>query len=165
MRSDWSDLDDDKVGQARGKAIVYNIISDQETDMDQQPIVTAPLRRPNTWPKVLTYGRGRGQFPLANWTSVTKGCGCRHNSRYDISQAPPLLNNFQEPIAERILMVVAPTDRVQTYEGNLAPSKSRKGLANCTWVRLGIQELDLQIITVQNKDNGKNLVTILIIGH
>ena len=28
-------------------------------------------------------------------------------------------------------------DRVQTYDGNLAPSKSRKDLANWSWVRLG----------------------------
>ena len=31
---------------------------------------------------------------------------------------------------------MAPNDRVQTYEGNLVPSKSRKDLANWTWVRL-----------------------------
>ena len=41
----------------------------------------------------------------------------------------------QEP--EKILAVVVPTDRVQTYEGNLAPGKTRKPLANWTWVRLG----------------------------
>ena len=41
----------------------------------------------------------------------------------------------QEP--EKILAVVLSTDRVQTYEGNLAPGKTRKPLANWTWVRLG----------------------------
>ena len=51
--------------------------------------------------------------------SLTKGHGCGHNSGCDISQAPSLLNN-QEPIAERNLAAVAPKDRVQTYEGNLA---------------------------------------------
>ena len=66
---------------------------------------------------------------------MTKGCGCGHNSGHDISQAPHLLKN-QELIVERNLSVVAPTDRVQTYEGNLAPSKSRKDLANWSWVRL-----------------------------
>ena len=74
--------------------------------------------------------------PFGKLDSVTKGHGCRHNSRCDISQAPPFLNN-EEPITERNLTVVAPTDKVQTYEGNLAPSKSRKDLANWTWVRLG----------------------------
>ena len=100
VQSNWSDSDNDKDSQTRGKPIVYDITSDQETDMHQQPITSALLRRPNTWPKVLTCGRGGGKL---------------HNSRYDISQAPPLLNN-QEPIAERNLTVVAPTDRVQTYE-------------------------------------------------
>ena len=94
----------------------------------QQSIASTPLRRPNAWPKVLTYGRGRGRFPLANWTSVTKGHG--HNSRCDTSEALPLLNNIQEPVVERNLTVVAPTDRVQSYEGNLVPSKARKILAN-----------------------------------
>ena len=34
-------------------------------------------------------------------------------------------------------MIVAPTDRIQTNEGNLAPGIPRKDLANWTWVRLG----------------------------
>ena len=84
----------------------------------------------------MTCQRGGGKFPLANWTSVTKGHGCGHNSRQDISEAPPLLNN-QEPNADRNLAVVVPTDKVQTYQGDLAPSKSREDLVNWTWVRLG----------------------------
>ena len=67
----------------------------------------------------MNYERGRGRFPLANWARVTKGCECRHNSRCDISEAPPLSNN-QGPIVERNLSVVLPTDRVQTYQGDLA---------------------------------------------
>ena len=63
MRSDLSDSDDDKDSQVRGKPIIHDISSDQETDTDQQTTVAAPLRRPNTWPKVLTCGRGRGKFP------------------------------------------------------------------------------------------------------
>ena len=97
-RSNWSNLDNDKESQVRGTPIVYDITFDQETDTDQQPIATAPLRRPHTLPKILTCGRGRGKFPLANRTSVTKGQG--HNSRCDISEAPPLLNN-QDPNMER----------------------------------------------------------------
>ena len=53
VRSDWSDLDDDKDSQTRGKRIVYDITSDQESDKDQQPSTSAPLRRPNTQTKVL----------------------------------------------------------------------------------------------------------------
>ena len=37
----------------------------------------------------------------------------------------------------RNLAIVAPIDRVQTYERNLAPSIARKDLANWSWVRLG----------------------------
>ena len=99
----------DKDSQSRGRPIVYDITFEQETDADQQPITTAPLRRPNTWPKVLTCGRGRGKFPLANWTSVTKGCGQRHNSRCHISEGPPLVKN-QEPIEERNSAVAIPTE-------------------------------------------------------
>ena len=136
VRSDWSDSDDGKDNQARGKPIVYDITSDQEMDMDQLPSTSAPLRRPNTWCKVLTCGRGRGKFPLANWTSMTKGHGCRHITGCEISQAPLLFNN-QELTVERNIAVGAPMDRVQTYEGNLDPNKSRKNLANWSWVRLG----------------------------
>ena len=60
QRSDWSDLDNDKDSQVRGKSLIYGITSDQETDTDKQAITTAPLRRPNTWPKVLTCERGKG---------------------------------------------------------------------------------------------------------
>ena len=77
-------------------------------------------------------GRGRGNFPLANWTSLAKGCECRIINGYDIPQTPPV---HQEP--ERNLAVVAPTDRIQIYEGDLAPARGRKPLANRTWVSLG----------------------------
>ena len=88
QKSDWSDSDDDKDSQARGRSIVYDITSNQEKDWDQQPITTAPLRRLKTLIKVLTCGRGRGNFPLANWTSVTKGCGCRHKCQFQMLSDP-----------------------------------------------------------------------------
>ena len=66
---------------------------------------------------------------------MTKGCGHRHNSGHDISEATLLLNN-QDSNAERSSAVVIPTDRVQTCQGDLASSKSRKDLANWTWDRL-----------------------------
>ena len=66
MISDWSDSNDDKDNKVRGKPIIHDISSDQEIDTDQQTTAAVPLRRPNTWPKVLTCGRGRGKFPLAN---------------------------------------------------------------------------------------------------
>ena len=139
MRSDWSNSDDSKDNQVRGKPVVVDITSDHDMDMDQQPSTSNPststsLRRPNTYPKVLSFGRGRGKFPLANWTSVTKGCGCGLISGCGMPQVPSV---HQEPTVERNLAIVTPTDRVQTYEGNQAPSKSRKDLANWSWVRLG----------------------------
>ena len=80
----------------------------------------------------MSLGRGRGNFPLANWTSVAKGHGCRFINGYDIPQSPPV---HQEPV-ERNLEVVAPTDRVQTSVGNLSSSTTRKDLTNWSWVRL-----------------------------
>ena len=64
--------------------------------------------------------------------SLAKRCGCRIINRCDIPQTPPVQ---QEP--ERNLEVVAPTDRIQTNEGDLAPARARKPLANWTWVSLG----------------------------
>ena len=71
---------------------------------------STPLRRPNTYPKTLSSGRGRGNFPLANWTSAAKGCGCKFINGHDLPQAPPVQ---QEPV-KRNLAIVAPTDRIQT---------------------------------------------------
>ena len=85
-------------------------------------------------PTALIFGRGGGNFPLANWTNVAKGCGCGFINEHNITQAPPV---NQEPTVERNLAIVAPINRVQTYEGNLAQIKSRKDLANWSWVTLG----------------------------
>ena len=145
MRSDWGDSDDDKDCQMRGKPIINDISLDQETDTDQQTTVVAPLRRPNTWPKVFTCGRGRGKFSLANRTCVVKGHG--HNNRCDISDAPPSLNN-QDPNTERNSLLIVPINRVQTYQGELAPCKSRKGLANRTWVKLGYPRAKINNIDI-----------------
>ena len=62
---------------------------------------------------------------------MAKGCGCRFVNGCDTPQTLPVP---QEP--ERNLAIVAPTDRVQTYEGNLVPSATRRDLANWSWVRL-----------------------------
>ena len=134
QKSDWSNLDNSKDNQA--SSIVIDITSDQEVNIDSQPSTSnpstsAPLRRPITYPKGLSLGRGRGNFPLDNWTSVAKGSGCRFINGCDIPQTPPV---HQEPV-ERNLAVVASTDRVQTNEGNLAPSTARKDLANWSRVR------------------------------
>ena len=113
VKSDWNDSDDGKDNQARSNSIFIDISSDQETTIDPQPSTSyfsasMLLRRCNTYPRVLSLGKGRGNFPLANWTSVTKGCGCRFINGCDLPQAPPL----QQTPVERNLAIVAPTDRV-----------------------------------------------------
>ena len=82
-------------------------------------------------PKSFDLGRGRGNFPLANWTSVAKGCGHRFVNGCDTPQTPPVP---QEP--EKNLTIVAPTDRVQTYEENVTPSTTTKDLVNWSLLRL-----------------------------
>ena len=133
QKANWSDSEDGKGDQARSNPI--DIPPTQDTDPQPSTFYAralAPLRCTNIYPKGLSLGRGRGNFPLANWTSLGKGCWCRFVNRHDTPQTPPVQ---QEP--EEILAVVAPTDRVQTYKGNMGPGKTRKPLANWTWVRKG----------------------------
>ena len=121
-KSDWSNSDDGKDDQARSNPIDI---------LDPQPNisyarVSAPLRWPNTYPKVLNLerGRGKGKYPLENWTSVAKGHGHGIINKVDQWQTPSMQ---QEP--EWNLAVVAPTDRIvltdriQTDEGE--PSLTR----------------------------------------
>ena len=128
---DWSDSEDEKYNQARSNPIPPT------QDIDPQPgtsyaSTSTSLRCPSTYPKVLNLGRGRGNFPLVNWTSLAKGCRCGFTGRCDTPQISPVQ---QEP--ERNLAVVAPTDRIQTYEGDPASARASNPLANWTWVRLG----------------------------
>ena len=88
-------------------------------------------------PKVLTSRKGK--CPLANWSSVVKGQGNNppkeiQNDGHDLSDIP-----FQEgdPDPERYLVKMASIKRSQMYPLVLCPHKSRKGLANWTWVDLG----------------------------
>ena len=75
----------------------------------------ALLRRPNTHPKALTFGRGN-MAPLANCLTMGcgHGCGCRLN-----------INHPPQPGAPKIAMVspdkIVTTDRVQTYDEMPAP--------------------------------------------
>ena len=52
----------------------------------------------------------------------------------DVTISCPTCN--EEPSNERKLAIVTPANRVQSYKEDLAPSKSRKYLANWSWVRL-----------------------------
>ena len=62
MRSDWSDSDDEKDSQVRGIPINHDITSNWETDTDQETTVAAPLRRPNTMPKVYNLQKRKLSF-------------------------------------------------------------------------------------------------------
>ena len=126
MKSDWSDSDDGKNNQVRGRPIKHNVTSDWETDADQETMAAAPLRRPNTMLKLLTCRKGK--FPLANWTSVAKGQG--HNSQNNGQDIPSYSFQRRDPQAERNSIVMAPINSSQTYPAVLPPCKSRKESAN-----------------------------------
>ena len=105
---DWSDLDDDKDSQALAPPT-------NAPKQDPQPTTShtrtdAPLRRPNTQSKVLTFGRVN-MAPLVNWFTM----GCRHRCRCRLNiNHPPQLGapNVAAVSPDKII----PTDRVQTYD-------------------------------------------------
>ena len=132
--SDWSGIDYGKDNQARSNPIDIQ---------DPQPSTSyardsTPLRWPNTYPKVLNLGRGRGKgiFPLGNWTSVVKGHEHGIINENDQSQT-------MQQESERHLAVVEPTDRIvhtdriQTYDEEPALARPRPPLANWSSVNLG----------------------------
>ena len=89
------------------------------------------LRRPNTCPKVLTFGRGKLD-PLGSGTGMTIGCRCGIH----IDQTAP--------VREPAIAVVPPSpdkivcnDRVQIYDEPPAAVRPRHALANWTSIRLG----------------------------
>ena len=104
---------------------------------DQVPLLLqyasepTPLRRPNTYPKVLTFGRGN-IAPLSNRTNAPIGCGhrlnidqtCQKEKETSIAVVPP---------SDKIIH----TDRVQTYDEIPALVRPRHLLANWTSIRLG----------------------------
>ena len=110
-------------------------------------------------PKVLTCRKGK--FPLANWTSVAKGQG--HKSQNDGQDISSTSFPRRDPNEERSSAVMAPINRSQTYPAVLPPCKSRKELANWTWVRLGNPRPKL--IIWKNKDISKDKTKIPTIRH
>ena len=138
-KSDWSDSEDDKDDQAKSNPIDIPPTQDPQPSTSYASESTL-LRCPNTYPKVLNLGRGRGKgkFPPENWICLAKGHGCRIINECDISQTPPMQQEL-----ERNLAVVAPpdrivyTDRIQTYEGDPALTRPRKPGTNWTSGSLG----------------------------
>ena len=83
--SDWSD-DNRKDDQARGP-IAKPVLQDPQpsTSFAFGTHASQTLRRLITYPKVLTFGRGK-LAPLASGTGMTMGCGCRLH----LNQTPPV---------------------------------------------------------------------------
>ena len=126
--SDWSD-GDGKDDQAR-PPIAKPVPQDPQPSTSFGTYPSQTLKRPDTYPKVLTFGRGK-LVPLASGTGMTMGCRCRLH----LDQTPP--------VREPAIAVVSPSpDRVlhnecvQTYEKLPAPVRPRHPLANWTSIRL-----------------------------
>ena len=123
--SDYSDDEDSKDNQARAP------IAKPMLQNPQPSTSSGTLRKPNTYPKVLAFGRGV-MAPLAN--GFTMGCGHRCGHRLNINHTPQLG-------APKVAMVssdrVVTPDRVQTYDEMPAPVRPWHALANWTSVRLG----------------------------
>ena len=73
--SDWSNSDDGKDNQARAP-IAKTVPQDLQPSTSFGTYASETLRRPNTYPKVLTFGSGK-LAPLASGTGITIGHGCR----------------------------------------------------------------------------------------
>ena len=120
--SDWSD-DDGKDDQDRAP-IAKPVLQDPKPSTSFAAYGSQTLRRPNTYPKVLTFGRGR-LAPLASGTGMTMGCG--HGLH--LHQTPP--------VREPALAVVSPSpdivvhnECVQKYDELPVPVRPRHPLAN-----------------------------------
>ena len=123
--SDWSDSDEGKDDQASAKPL------DIQEPQSSTSFVNEPLRQPNTYPKVLNLGRGRGMTLLANWTNENNGCGHgisipQASKESEIAVVPPTPTHK-----------IVYTERVQTFDEIPAPVRPRHPLANWTSVRLG----------------------------
>ena len=85
--SDWSDSDNKKDNQAR--APITNTPKN-----DSQPSTSYAredtLLRPNTYPKVLTFGRGKIAL-LAIWNNVSKGHRCGLNINHTPQVGVPIV--------------------------------------------------------------------------
>ena len=107
--SDWSDHEDSKDNLARAP-IAKPVPQEPQPSTSSGTCASETLRKPNTHPKVLTFGRGK-LVPLANGTCITIGCG--HGIH--INPAPPVREPpvaLVPPSTDRIVH----NDRVQTYD-------------------------------------------------
>ena len=128
--SDWSDDEDSKDNQTRAPT-ANPVPQKPQPSTSSGTCANETLRKPNTYPKALTFGRGN-MAPLANGFTMGHGhrCGCRLN-----------INHPPQPGAPKVA-VVSPdrsvtTDKVQMYDEMPAPVRPQHALANWTSVRLG----------------------------
>ena len=102
--SDWSDDEDGSDNRARAP------IAKTMPQRPQPNISSGTLRKPNTYPKALTFGRGN-MATLANGHTL----GCRHGCGHRLN-----INCLPQPGAPKVAMVspdrIVTPDRVQTYE-------------------------------------------------
>ena len=89
------------------------------------------MTRPNTYPKVLTFGRGK-LAPLASGTGITIGCKCRIHIDQTASVREPAIAIVPLSPDKSVY-----NDRVQTYDEPPAAVRPRHALANWTSIRLG----------------------------
>ena len=82
--SDWSNSDDGKDDQAKAP-IAKTIPQDPQLSTSFGTYASETLRRPNTCPKVLTFGRGK-LAPLGSGTGITIG----HGHGIHIDQTAPV---------------------------------------------------------------------------
>ena len=77
--SDWSNSKNEKDNQARVPTLKTPPQSPQpSTSFASYASESTPLRRPNTYPKALTFDRGK-IAPLTYKTNAPIGCGCGPN--------------------------------------------------------------------------------------
>ena len=128
--SDWSNSDGVKDNQARAP-IAKTIPQDPQPSTLFGTYARETLRRPNTCPKVLTFGKGK-LAPLVSGTGITIGHGCRIH----IDQTAPVREPTIAVVPQSPDKIVY-NDRVQTYDEPPAAVRPRHALANWTSVRLG----------------------------
>ena len=127
--SDWSD-DEGKDNQARA-LIAKPIPQDPQPSTSFGTYASQTLRIPNTYPNVLTFGRGK-LAPLASGIAIIMGCRCGIHLDQTL------------PVREPAIAVVPPSpdrivhnDSIQMYDELPVPIRPRHALANWTSVRLG----------------------------
>ena len=145
--SDWSDDEDGKDNQARAP-IAKPVPQKPQPSTSSGTHANETLRKPNTYPKALTFGRGK-MAPLANGFTMGwgHGCGC---GLY--------INHPPQPGEPKVAMVspgrIVTTNRVQTYGEMPAMVRPQHALANWTGEQSQIMIIaDSNTIDITSEDS------------